>query len=66
VVAIVVPSDPAAPPATGALRDAVAGRVGRHAVPKRLSLVDAVPQLESGKADRAAVAALLAATSRAT
>jgi O-succinylbenzoic acid--CoA ligase len=66
VVAVVVPSDPAAPPATGALRDAVAGRVGRHAVPKRLSLVDAVPQLESGKADRAAVAALLAATSRAT
>lgn len=64
VVAVVVPSDPATPPSVGALREAVAGRVGRHAVPKRLSLVDAVPQLESGKADRAAVAAILAAELR--
>lgn len=64
VVAVVVPSDPATPPPVSALREAVAGRVGRHAVPKRLSLVDAVPQLESGKADRAAVAAILAAELR--
>ncbi len=60
VVAAVEPSDPATPPAIAALRDAVARHVGRHAVPKRMSFVDAVPQLASGKADRTAVAALLA------
>ncbi len=60
VVAAVEPTDPDAPPAIAALRDAVAGQVGRHAVPKRVSFVDAVPQLASGKADRTAVADLLA------
>lgn len=47
-----------------ALRRAVAAAVGRHAVPKHVSVVDELPFLPSGKVDRAAVAALFLATQR--
>jgi O-succinylbenzoic acid--CoA ligase len=42
-----------------ALRETVRLSAGRHAVPKRLLVLDALPMLESGKVDRTAVAALL-------
>lgn len=59
VVAAVVPADPAAPPAPGALREAVRAGLGPAAVPKEIVIVDALPLLGPGKADRAAVSARL-------
>jgi O-succinylbenzoic acid--CoA ligase len=55
VTAIVVPDDPAAPPALAALRAAVIGRMPHFAAPRALVLVAEVPLLASGKPDLAAL-----------
>jgi O-succinylbenzoic acid--CoA ligase len=52
VVAWVVPADPAAPPALAALRDHVSATLPRHAAPRRLVLVDALPRTALGKVAR--------------
>jgi O-succinylbenzoic acid--CoA ligase len=57
VVATVVPS-PGATPALPELREWVSDRLGRHAAPRQLHVLDALPLLHTGKPDRRAVAAL--------
>jgi acyl-CoA synthetase (AMP-forming)/AMP-acid ligase II len=52
VVAWVVPSDPAAPPALAALRAAVAQQLAPYAAPRQLVLVDRLPQTAIGKVQR--------------
>jgi o-succinylbenzoate---CoA ligase len=52
VTAFVVPADPGAPPGLAGLRDAVRGRLGPYAAPRRLALLPAMPMLASGKPDR--------------
>jgi O-succinylbenzoic acid--CoA ligase len=51
VVAVVVPADPANPPALELLRLHVKERLPRYAAPSRVVIVDAVPMLPSGKHD---------------
>jgi o-succinylbenzoate---CoA ligase len=51
VVAVVVPADPADPPALELLRRHVRERLPRYAIPSRVVMVDAVPMLPSGKYD---------------
>ena len=51
VIAVVVPADPADPPALELLRLHVRGRLPRYAAPSRVVMVDAVPMLPSGKHD---------------
>jgi O-succinylbenzoic acid--CoA ligase len=51
VIAVVVPSDPADPPALDLLRLHVRKRLPRYAAPSRVVMVDAVPMLPSGKHD---------------
>ena len=51
VVAVVVPADPADPPALELLRLHVRERLPRYAAPSRIVTVDAVPMLPSGKHD---------------
>ena len=51
VVAVVVPADPANPPALELLRLHVKERLPRYAAPSRVVVVDAVPLLPSGKYD---------------
>jgi O-succinylbenzoic acid--CoA ligase len=51
VVAVVVPADPADPPALELLRLHVKERLPRYAAPSRVVVVDAVPLLPSGKYD---------------
>jgi O-succinylbenzoic acid--CoA ligase len=51
VVAVVVPADPANPPALELLRLHVKDRLPRYAAPSRVVVVDAVPLLPSGKYD---------------
>ena len=51
VVAVVVPADPADPPALELLRRHVRERLPRYAIPSRVVTVDAVPMLPSGKHD---------------
>jgi O-succinylbenzoic acid--CoA ligase len=51
VVAVVVPVDPADPPAPELLRRHVRERLPRYAIPSRVVTVDAVPMLPSGKYD---------------
>ena len=53
VVAVVVPADPAEPPALELLRLHVQQRLPRYAAPSRVVMVDAVPMLPSGKHDLA-------------
>jgi O-succinylbenzoic acid--CoA ligase len=53
VVAVVVPADPAEPPALELLRLHVQERLPRYAAPSRVVMVDAVPMLPSGKHDLA-------------
>jgi O-succinylbenzoic acid--CoA ligase len=55
VTAVVVPDDPAHPPALPALRAAVAQRLPRYAAPRALVLVAELPALASGKPDLAAL-----------
>jgi o-succinylbenzoate---CoA ligase len=51
VIAVVVPADPADPPALELLRLHVRERLPRYAAPNRVVMVDAVPMLPSGKHD---------------
>jgi O-succinylbenzoic acid--CoA ligase len=51
VIAVVVPADPADPPALDLLRLHVRERLPRYAAPSRVVMVDAVPMLPSGKHD---------------
>ena len=51
VIAVVVPADPADPPALELLRLHVRERLPRYAAPSRVVIVDAVPMLPSGKHD---------------
>ena len=51
VVAVVVPADPADPPAAELLRRHVRERLPRYAIPSRVVMVGAVPMLPSGKHD---------------
>ena len=51
VIAVVVPADPADPPAPELLRLHVRERLPRYAAPSRVVMVDAVPMLPSGKHD---------------
>jgi O-succinylbenzoic acid--CoA ligase len=55
VTAVIVPTDPAAPPTLAALRSAVGQHLPRYAAPQSLILVAAIPQLPSGKPDPAAL-----------
>ncbi len=52
VVAWVVPTDPAAPPALRELRELVASRVARWAAPRQVVLVESLPRTPSGKVRR--------------
>jgi o-succinylbenzoate---CoA ligase len=51
VVAVVVPADPADPPALELLRLSVRERLPRYAAPSSVAIVDAIPLLPSGKHD---------------
>ena len=51
VIAVVVPADPADPPALELLRLHVRERLPRYAAPSKVVMVDAVPMLPSGKHD---------------
>jgi O-succinylbenzoic acid--CoA ligase len=55
VVAVVVPSDPAAPPTLDALRAAVRERLAPWAAPRELVLVDSLPRTALGKVRRSAL-----------
>lgn len=55
VVAWVVPADPSAPPPLAALRDHVGATLPRHAAPRRLVLVEALPRTTLGKVARTAL-----------
>jgi o-succinylbenzoate---CoA ligase len=55
VTAVVVPGDPARPPALDAVRAAVSQRMPRYAAPRALVLVAEMPLLASGKPDLAAL-----------
>ena len=59
VVALVVPRNPMAPPTLEELRDHVGAQLGRHAAPRELHLVDAVPRTSLSKVARAALADLV-------
>jgi O-succinylbenzoic acid--CoA ligase len=52
VVALIVPADPAAPPALDAVRDHAATAVPRYALPKDLVNVSELPRTASGKLRR--------------
>jgi O-succinylbenzoic acid--CoA ligase len=52
VVALVVPSDPALPPALDELRAAVKERLGAWAAPRELELVESLPRTALGKVRR--------------
>ncbi|MCU1431681.1 MAG: hypothetical protein JWP95_786 [Actinotalea sp.] len=56
LVAVVVPVDPTRPPALEAVRAAVARTLGVAAAPRRLLVVDALPERGPGKVDRARTA----------
>jgi len=58
VTAVVVPDDPAQPPALPVLRAAVVERLPPYAAPRALVLVAEVPLLPSGKPDLAALRGL--------
>src|SRR5690606_9586819 len=52
VVALVVPADPADPPALAHLREAVRAELPAHAAPRELRLVAALPRTSPGKIAR--------------
>lgn len=58
VTAVVVPADPAAPPALAVLRARVGEEIAAYAAPRSLVLAPALPLLPSGKPDPAALRAL--------
>jgi O-succinylbenzoic acid--CoA ligase len=55
VVALVVPTDPTAPPMLGTLRDAVKAQLAPWAAPRELELVTALPRTNIGKVRRGAL-----------
>jgi O-succinylbenzoic acid--CoA ligase len=55
VTAVVVPADPAKPPALQLLRTHVSARLPRYACPSEVVLTEAIPLLPSGKPDLAAL-----------
>jgi O-succinylbenzoic acid--CoA ligase len=57
VVAAIVPTDPANPPATDILAAVIRAEIGRHAVPKRFDFTGELPLCGPGKVDRSAVRA---------
>jgi len=59
-VALVVPTDPDAPPGLGRLRDFAGARLASHKLPEDVVLVDAIPLTPAQKVDRAAAKRLLA------
>lgn len=59
-VAVVVPADPARPPALEELRSYAQDRLARHKLPEGLRLVDALPLTAMDKVDRRVLAAELA------
>lgn len=59
VVAVVVPSEPAAPPSLEELREHVRSRLTPPHMPRDLVLVDEVPRTSLGKPDRAALVRLV-------
>ncbi|MGP7998554.1 MAG: AMP-binding protein [Streptosporangiaceae bacterium] len=60
VTAVVVPADPADPPALAGLRAAARGKLPDFAAPRALVLVPAIPLLRSGKPDLQALRRLAA------
>ncbi len=60
VVAVVVPRDPARPPALAAVRDAVKAELPAYAAPRELMIVAALPRTGLGKIARAELAATFA------
>ncbi|HTT50183.1 MAG TPA: AMP-binding protein [Streptosporangiaceae bacterium] len=60
VTAVVVPADPADPPALARLRAAARGKLPDFAAPRALVLVPAIPLLRSGKPDLQALRRLAA------
>ena len=54
-VAIVVPTDPAAPPSLDALRDFAADALARHELPEKIVIVDELPLTPMDKLDRRAL-----------
>jgi o-succinylbenzoate---CoA ligase len=60
VVAVVAAADPSAPPTLAELRDHVGARLGRHAAPRELHVVPAVPLTALGKVARPELAVLVA------
>lgn len=57
VVAVVVPTDPSAPPSVDALRSHVKATLPAHAAPSVLELSDGLPRTTSGKVRRSALTA---------
>ena len=55
VTAVVVPDDPAEPPALELLRNHVSARLPRYACPSEVVLTEVIPMLPSGKPDLAAL-----------
>ncbi len=60
-VAVVVPTDPAAPPTLEELRRHGGGRLARHKLPEALVVVDRLPLTAMQKVDRRALASLVSA-----
>ena len=60
VVAVVVPRDPARPPALAEVRDVVKADLPAYAAPRELAILAALPRTGPGKVARAALAASLA------
>jgi acyl-coenzyme A synthetase/AMP-(fatty) acid ligase len=58
-VGVAVVARPGVQPDVTALRTAVRGALGAHAVPQRLRVVDELPRNRNGKLDRAAALQLL-------
>ena len=56
-VAVVVPTDPARPPALPDLRDFLDGRLARYKQPEAVRIVDALPLTPMQKVDRRRLAA---------
>jgi acyl-CoA synthetase (AMP-forming)/AMP-acid ligase II len=61
-VAVVVPTDPGAPPTLADLRAAASGELAGHKLPEALTVVDALPLTAMQKIDRRSLAATVLGT----